>query len=130
MKQISFFILLAIIFVACNKPCNCSGDYTVDQHPCVCIKFTGKIGNDFDSALDSLKRWYEPKFNILAAEGHYSGKGYYIDKTKINVNFIEEDRNFFLLTFIDSASFYKHIATLDVIDEKGNYYKYIERRLD
>jgi hypothetical protein len=130
MKQIIFFIIcIAVLFVACDT-CGCSGEYTVDQHPCVCIKFKGKIGNDYDSALDSLKRWYEPCFQRLIAEGNYSGEGYFVEKVKINVDFTEDDRNFFRLTFTDSVSIRNHIASFDVLDEKGNYYKYIMGLLD
>jgi hypothetical protein len=134
MKQIFIFsrtFILAFFLFSCEKPCTCNGDYTVDKHPNICIKFKGNIGNDFDSALDSLKKWYEPKFNTLATEGHYSGEGYYIEQKQINVDFAEDDRVFFLLTFIDSVSVnLNYIATNDVIDEKGNYYQYIEGRLD
>jgi hypothetical protein len=126
MKKLILTLFLSIIFIACKRPCTCDGDFTVDQNRCVCAKFKGKIGYDFDSALDSLKKWYEPKFNILTNEGHYSGEGYYIEKEKINVDFVEDNRSFFLLTFIDSVSIYLNaIATNDVLDEKGNYYHYI-----
>ena len=126
MKELNFTLFFAILFIACEKPCTCNGDYIVDQHPCICIKFKDKIGYDFDSALDSLKRWHQPLFNTLAIEGHYSGKGYLVEKKIINVDFVEDDRSFFLLTFIDSVSVYLHpIAMNDVIDEKGNYYQYI-----
>ena len=125
MKRIILILLLATLFIACDKPCSCSGEYTVDKHSCICIKFKAKIGNDFDAALDSLKRQYEPKFNTLATEGHYSGKGYFIEKEKINVDFTDDNRAFFKLTFIDSLSIYNYIVTNDVIDEKGNYYLYI-----
>jgi len=126
MKKLILTLLLALLFIACEKPCTCNGDFTVDKNCCICVKFIGKIGNDFSSAVDSLKKWYEPKFNILATEGHYSGEGYYIEKEKINVDFTDDNRAFFLLTFIDSVSTYLNpIATNDVIDEKGNYYHYI-----
>ena len=126
MKQTFFLILFATLFAACNNDCGCrDNDYTVNGNPCVCIKFKGQIGNDFDSALDSLKRQYEPLFQTLATEGHYSGKGYYIEKEKINVDFADDDRAFFCLIFVDSVSVYiNHLATMDVIDEKGNYYYY------
>ena len=126
MKQIIFLIVFAVLFASCDKPCSCSGEYTVDQHPCICIKFQGKIGNDFDSALDSLKKLHEPFFNTLATEGHYSGKGYYIEKEKLNVDFKDDDRAFFLLNYVDSVSNrFISIHYRDVLDEKGNYYQYI-----
>lgn len=112
------------LFISCDKSCGCSGEYTVDQNPCICIKYKDKIGSDFNSALDSLKRWYEPIFNVLATEGHYSGEGYFVEKEKINVDFTEDNRSFFLLTFRDSVSIFNLIAIHDVIDEKGNHYNY------
>ena len=123
MKQITFCVLLAFLFVTCKRQCICKG-YSVDQNPCGCVILKGKIGNDFDTALDSLKRYYEPKFNVLETEGHYSGKGYFVRKEKLNVDFVDDDRDFFWLTFIDSVNIYRYIATWDVIDEKGNYYIY------
>ena len=123
MKQLTFCLLIVFLFVACDKSCTCKG-YSVDQNPCGCIIFKGKIGNDFEVALDSLKKYYEPKFNVLETEGHYSGKGYFVRKDKLNVDFADDDRDFFWLTFIDSVNEYRYIATWDVIDEKGNYYLY------
>ena len=87
------------------------------------IKYQCRIGNDFDSALDSLIRRYEPILETLAKEEHYSGKGYIIDKEKINVNFSYDNRAFVLLTFIDKANIYQYLFTSDVIDENGNYYR-------
>ena len=124
MKQITFFLLVvSMLFVACRKQCTCKG-YSVDQNPCGCVIFKGKAGTDFETALDSLKRYYEPKFNVLETEGHYSGKGYFVRKDKLNVDFVDGDRDFFWLTFIDSVNEYRYIATWDVIDENGNYYLY------
>lgn len=86
------------------------------------ITYLCRIGNDFESALDSLIRKYEPLLTTLATEGHYSGQGYNIDKKKINVDFSYDSREFILLTFIDKANIYNLLCTGDVIDEKGNYF--------
>jgi len=129
MKQTVFFLLLAVLFITCRKhSCTCTG-YTVDKNPCGCVLFQNKIGNDFDSALDSLKKQYESKFIELEANGYYSGKGYFIEKEKINVDFTEDDRTFFYVMFIDSVIIdghltNRHLNRFDVLDEKGNYYKY------
>jgi hypothetical protein len=114
-----------VLFVACRKhKCTCTG-YTVDKNPCGCVIFRAKIGNDFDSALDSLKRQYEPQLVELEATGYYSGKGYFIEKERINVDFIYDDRVFFYLIFKDSVITYRHlIRNFDVLDEKGNYYRF------
>jgi hypothetical protein len=91
------------------------------------LEFVGKIGDNFDSALDSLQRKYEPLFCGLVAEGHYSGEGYIISKEKMNVDFSYDDRDFILLTFIDKSNQYNYLITGDVLDGRGNYYRLVER---
>lgn len=87
------------------------------------ITYQSRIGYDFDSALDSLLRRYEPILNTAAIEGHYSGEGLIIDKQKINVDFRYDNRAFVLLTISDKANIYRVLFTSDIIDEKGNYYR-------
>ena len=99
--------------------------FTIDNG-CSTLIYQSRIGNCFDSALDSLIKRYEPLMNTLETEGHYSGEGFNIEKEKINVNFSFDTRAFFLLTFIDKANINNHLFTGDVIDEKGNYYRLIE----
>jgi hypothetical protein len=86
------------------------------------ILYQSRIGHDFDSALDSLIKKYEPILIRLAQEGHYSGKGYDIDQEKVNVNFSYDSREFRLLTFIDKSNRYNILFTGEVVDEKGNYF--------
>ena len=90
------------------------------------ITYQGRIGENFDIALDSLIKIYEPLMSILETEGHYSGEGFNIEKEKINVDFSYDTRAFILLTFVDKANIYNYLFTGDVIDEKGNYYRLIE----
>ena len=85
------------------------------------IMYLGKIGNDFESALDSLTRKREPMLNALAKMGSYSGE-YNIDKKKIDVDFSYDSRDFILLTFIDKTNNFPIFSSVDVIDEKGNYF--------
>ena len=85
------------------------------------IMYLGKIGNDFESALDSLTRKREPMLNALAKMGSYSGE-YTIDKKKIDVDFSYDSRDFILLTFIDKTNNFPIFSSVDVIDEKGNYF--------
>ena len=129
MKQITFFLLLAVLFVACDKPCTCKG-YSVDKNPCGCVIFQAKIGNDFDSALDSLKILNTSILIELGTTGFYSGKGYFIEKEKVNVDFTNDDRDFFYVRFVDSVITYRYLIENDILDEKGNYYVYIEGRKD
>ena len=98
--------------------------FTVDKGSATLI-YQSRIGYDFESALDSLIKNYNPLLNTLAAEGHYSGKGFNIDKEKINVNFNYDNRAFWLLTFTDKANVYNILFSGEVIDDKGNYYRLV-----
>lgn len=142
MRKIVFIILFATLFVACDKighednpitPTqiiqeepffNENKTFTVDKGGTK-ITYICRIGNDFDSALDSLIRRYEPILNTAVIELHYSGEGLIIDKQKINVDFSYDNRSFVLLTISDKANIYRVLFTSDVIDEKGNYYTLI-----
>ena len=133
MKQIVILILFATLFVACNNDAHDEDPVMPDLTQISLkgsntarIEYIGKIGNDFESALDSLTRKYEPMLNTLAQEGHYSGKGYNIDKKEINVDFDYDSRKFILLTFSDKTNIYQILFSHDVIDEKGNYFRLVE----
>jgi hypothetical protein len=140
MKKIVFYSLFAALLLACDKDSETLADTTqnteisayltqirIKERPNEMLQYVGEIGNDFDSALDSLIRKYEPILNTLAKEGHYSGEGYNINKEKINVEFSYDSREFILLTFTDKVNVYQILFSGDVIDEKGNYYRLIER---
>lgn len=103
---------------------NQNSTFTIDNS-CEKIVYHSRIGNDFDSALDSLIRKYEPILNTLAKEGHYSGEGFNIDKKKINVDFSYDDRYFILLSFTDKKNIYQILFSGEVIDEKGNYFIFV-----
>jgi hypothetical protein len=89
--------------------------FTIDNG-CATIVYQNRIGTDFDSASDSLKIIYKQTLDIYAKDG------YYIESEKINVDFGYDDRDFFLLTFIEKANIYNWLITGVVIDEKGNYF--------
>ena len=128
MKQIVILILFATLFVACNNDAHDEDPVMPDLTQIrlkgsntARLEYIGKIGNDFESALDSLTRKREPMLNALAKMGSYSGE-YNIDKKKIDVDFSYDSRYFILLTFIDKTNNYPIFSSIDVIDEKGNYY--------
>ncbi|MBO7045906.1 MAG: hypothetical protein J6W38_06080 [Prevotella sp.] len=137
MKKIVFTILFATLFVACDSDDNLVISPNVEMQEeqifnenktftgSATIVYQSRIGYDFDSALDSLIRRYEPILNTATTEGHYSGEGFIIDKQKINVDFSYDNRAFFLLTISDKANIYQVLFTGDVIDEKGNYFRAI-----
>ena len=144
MKQVKIMMLAAIvsfcgvtIFTSCSNDDNpeTSPDLTqiIQEEPFFnnnktfrvkggTITYICRIGNDFESALDSLIREREP---LLTGQPAYSGQGYDIDKEKIKVDFSYDSREFILLTFIDKANIYNLLCTGDVIDEKGNYFRFI-----
>ncbi len=105
MKQIIFPILFATLFVACDKNPEISPDLTqirIKERPCETLEFTGKIGNDFDSALDSLR-----KLKGISSE---------ITKEPLKVLFDYDNRIFLGITYGDCGMY------SDVLDTKGNYY--------
>lgn len=135
MKKIILTILFAALFVACDSDDNpvISPNVEIQEEQIFSenktftigggtIVYQSRIGDDFDSALDSLLNRYEPILNTLATEGHYSGEGLNIDKKKLNVDFSYDNRAFVLLTITDNANIYNVLFTGDVIDEKGNHF--------
>ena len=127
-----FIVVYFTFFIACDKSpkddeCNLEKHktFTIDNSKCTKISYQSKIGNDFNSALDSLIKRYEPILSVRATEGHYSGEGYDIEKRKINVDFSCDDREFTFLTFKDKANIYRILFAGDVIDEEGNHFNHI-----
>ena len=145
MKQILFSFLFLPLFVACDSSASEEDPMAILENNVSLqeetlfkenktfdirnggelLIYLGRIGYDFDSALDSLKNSYEPLLNTLAKEGHYSGEGYDITKEKMDVNFVYDNREFTLLTFIDKANVYQYLITCEVIDSKGNNYRLV-----
>ena len=144
MKQLKFMMLAAIVsFCGVTIFASCSNDDNPETSPDLpqiiheepffndnktfrvkgefTITYICRIGNDFESALDSLIREREP---LLTGQPAYSGQGYDIDKEKIKVDFSYDSREFILLTFIDKANIYQILISDVVIDEKGNFFGY------
>jgi len=123
MKQIFFCFLLSLFFTSCKK--TFTDDETLfKKHKtfkiidgaCGSIKYQGKIGNNFDSALDSLIKLREPFIY-----GNPRVEEYYIEKEIMTIDFKYDDRVFFSIGFTDSRGL--HIFSLtDVIDSKGSYF--------
>ena len=107
MKQIVLSILIAILYVACafgEEPVT-SPDLTqirIKENPGETLEYVGKIGNDYDSALDSLR-----KLKAISSE---------IIKEPLEVVFDYDDRFFFGIIYDDCGMY------SDVLDTEGNYY--------
>lgn len=105
MKQILFFILFATLFVACDKNSESSPELTtirIKERPCEMLEYIGIIGNDFDAALDSLR-----KLKNISSE---------IIKEPLEVLFDYDNRQFWGITYGDCGMY------SDVLDTKGNHY--------
>lgn len=128
MKQLIIFILTIVLILSCKNNIEVSEPNSTKipiVNMCGTIEYKEKIGNDFDSALDSLIKKYEPAWNILVTEGHYSGKGYNIDEKIIDVDYNYDNRKFIFITFTDKANDYNILNANDIIDDKGNHYWYV-----
>ena len=93
------------LFVACDKNPENSPDLTeirIKERPCEILEYVGEIGNDFDSALDSLR-----KLKNISSE---------ITKVSLEVLFDYDNRKFYGIVYDDCAMY------ADVLDTKGNYY--------
>lgn len=114
MRKIVFTILFATLFVACDKVTNddnpvTSPDSTPDltqirikERPSETLEYVGKIGGDFDTALDSLR-----KIKYIPSE---------IIKEPLEVLFDYDSRLFFGIIYGECGNY------SDVLDTKGNYY--------
>lgn len=105
MKRLTFFILFATLVVACENNFENKPDLTkirIADRPCETLEYIGKIGNDFDTALDSLRNLK----NIYSE----------IVKEPLEVLFDNDNRKFYGIIQGDCAMY------SDVIDTKGNYY--------
>jgi hypothetical protein len=97
-----------------NKVFNIRGG--CETMPYKSIIYVSRLGNDFDSALDSLIKLKE-QTNTVSIENCY------IETEMITIDFSCDDRLFYIIGFMDSI---KHFyVSLDVIDNKGNYFDII-----
>ena len=107
MKQIVLIIVFATSLVACASGDNpiTPPDITqirIKENPGETLKYVGRIGNDFDTALDSLR-----KLKSIPSD---------ITKEPLEVLFDYDDRLFFGIIYGDCGMY------SDVLDTKGFYY--------
>ena len=121
LKVIAFLIILTGSFFSCKKE---KKIYLLSdgKRTCEYIVYCAKIGNDLETALDSL---------IKLRDFFLSNEDYYIKKEDItaNVDFNRDDRLFYLIHFINARISreppYEFVlfSVSDVLDSYGNYYK-------
>jgi len=105
MKQLMFSILFSTLFIACDKNSENSPDLTkirIKERPCEILEYVGKIGNDFDLALDSLRILKNISSEII--------------REPLEVLFDYDNRTFFGIVYGECGMY------TDVLDTKGNYY--------
>lgn len=125
MKQIVYFIIFASIFVACDNKPEMESDskqefetvldspqdsaqqfdltqIRIKEQPEETLEYIGKIGDNFDAALDSLK-----ELKKITSE---------ITKEPLEVLFDYDNRLFFGIIYDECGNY------SDVLDTKGNYY--------
>ena len=103
MRKLLSYILFATLFVACDK--NSEPDLTkirIKERPSEMLEYVGKIGKDFDLALDSLQK----RKNISSET----------TKVLLEVLFNFDNRKFYGIVYEDCGMY------TDVLDTKGNYY--------
>ena len=126
MKTIKNLVLLVSMSVAvllttgCDKVKLGENEYLLINDNCTSIIFQSKIGDDIESALDSL-----PKLNTLLIDDRE-----YLIKLEENlaVDFHKDNRSFCLVRFIDATfpygeSYDADLFLPDVLDSYGNYYR-------
>jgi hypothetical protein len=110
MKKVLLSALFVTFFIACDKNAKDlvlenQPDLTeirIKENPDETLEYVGKIGNDFDSALDSLRNLK----NIFSE----------IIKQPLEVLFDYDNRQFYGIVYGDCGMY------ADVLDTKGNYY--------
>jgi hypothetical protein len=119
MKTI-FSIIITILTFGCQEHEQLNTQYEILSGACGTLTFKDKIGNDINSASDSLE--------ILQQElltGGCPGNpchNYNIEKRIIEVNFNKDRRDFYGFIFKDSTNNLSLFAMSDVLDTEGNYY--------
>ena len=104
-KKLLLFVVVMMSFVACQRETKCDLTHIqLKDYPDETLKYIGKIGKDYDTALDSLFRY----LNCTSVEMYL--------KVPVNVHFDCDNRAFYGISFADEG---EHT---DVLDTKGNYY--------
>ena len=102
---LSLLTLLAMIVSAQETLHNSNPDLThirIKDNPGETLEYIGKIGGDFDTALDSLRELKAIRSEII--------------KVPLEVIFDDDDRLFFGISYGDCGMY------SDVLDTKGYYY--------
>jgi hypothetical protein len=115
----SLLFLLSLFLFACESketPEEGPATYKVlHGGPCGSIIYSASLGNDYDSALEEVVKLYK---SVLSP---YEPDSYYIDAEIITVDFTDDDRLFYYVTFRDRRNDHS-ISSGTVLDSYGNHY--------
>ena len=115
-KSILLFPIIIVFLFACDKKNDSKGLYCFGAGY---IKYEATIGNDFDSALDSL-------LMVVPYDQLFYNEPYYIDPELMEkVNYPTNDRSFYMITVKDSINGLYLGSPRDVLDSKGCWYTII-----
>lgn len=106
MRKIFISAIVFMVLLSCNRAEKCDlHNIYIDSDMTETLVYVGKIGNDYNSALDSL---------MILKE--YDDSGMNIQRIPISLVFDCDNRQFWGIVF-DFCGNYS-----DVLDSKGNYY--------
>ena len=122
MKRILILSALLLFFAGSFSSCKKEERYYIiddgNIRKCEYIVYRAKIGNDLETALDSLEK-----------SGAFltNGREYYLKTEIITVAFYKDDRTFYDILLMDarfpSELSYEHcLFSPGVLDSKGNHY--------
>jgi len=108
MRKLLFILFILTNIFACDNNSYLENqidltEIRIKERPCEALEYVGKIGNDFNFALDSLKN-----LKNITSE---------INKVTLEVLFNHDNRQFYGINYGDDCGMYT-----DVLDTKGNYF--------
>ncbi len=104
-KKILLIVSLVIVIFGCQRNVRCDViGISLKDSPGETLTYMGRIGKNYDTALDSLFRYLNCPSGIM-----------YL-KVPVEVNFDCDNRVFYGISFADEGEY------TDVLDTKGNYY--------
>ena len=116
-KAILLSLSAIVLFAACERN---DGSKRIYNFGAGYIKYEATIGNDFESALDSL-------IKVIPFNRLYD-RPYYIDPEVMNrdrIDYPSNDREFYMIIVRDSITGLNLSSPSNVLDTKGDWYKII-----
>ena len=109
-KTVFLFVISIVLFVACEKNERPEGSYSFSAGY---IKYEATLGEDLDSALDSL----------LTVIDYRPADTHIVATELVEVDYPDDDRLFYWVAFKDTNKRTYLQSPKDVLDTKGCWYK-------